>query len=151
MVLCPCHSLTSCVVGTQSLWGLDGFSPHTGGHRHINTRTHISIHTGSICYSTAGGVILSDTIVLRSGKETHIHMLEHTHTHLYVVILQSTSKALGIEIPFLSLFSIWWQRGKRGGKQLYLQPKVRVGMCSNISEHLQHHMCEYFAPSFPER
>lgn len=40
--------------------------------------------------------------------------------------------------------------GRAGGKQLYLQPKVRVGMCSNISEHLQHHMCEYFTPSFPE-
>lgn len=128
--------------------GLAGF-PHTQDdtqtHKHMHT--HISIHTGSICYSTAGGVIHSDTIILCSGQETHIHMWEHTHTHLYVVILQSTSKALGIEIPFLSLFSIWWQRGERGASSCTYNQKCMLA-CVQTSLNIYSITC---VNTFPER
>ena len=80
-----------------------------------------------------------------------IHNVEtriHIQTHLYIIILQSTSVTFGTEILFFSLFSVWWQSSRLRASSCTCNLKCMLA-CIQVSQLLYHHRCEYCVPYFP--
>lgn len=112
--------ILSCSMSKSDLWwahkgyeSLLGF-PHKQKDTDTYTHSYQSTRDPYAIQQLEGLLSQTQSHCAHARRHTSTCENKHPHTQLYVIILQSTSKASGIEIPFLSVFSIWWQKGEQG-------------------------------------